>query len=414
MTFRKFLCGFLLILLALSMFFAGWFLAQTINAEAIIANITAQATTEATEEATTEAAEETTTEATEPEKKPDSISVAIYPYVSNMQLFQKLLTEMWAEMEPEIALEFIDWNCYSDPYPNNIDVITYDALFMEHLIDSQYIQPLDIELVDSLDDVIPFAMEGARYNDNLYGLPFLVCSSFLIHRADDEAMGQVQNFAELCKELEARKKKDPTDGLQVGYADEVPFFYLDALIDYTETYTTFEEGPNMTPPDENVMKRLLEIKALMAETLEGEDFRASFAQNQGSACYAYSEALYDMGDMVDELTIRPISFFEGENIQMFYADLASLCSHVTDPVEKKYCMKLINLIASEEFLSQLSFASGEVQYMLPAREQVYLNAMEKYPIYKVLHQLATNENNKIFRFGTQIFDYKNLASVALR
>ena len=136
MTFRKFLCGFLLILLALSMFFAGWFLAQTINAEAIMANITAQATTEATEEATTEAAEETTTEATEPEKKPDSISVAIYPYVSNMQLFQKLLTEMWAEMEPEIALEFIDWNCYSDPYPNNIDVITYDALFMEHLIDS--------------------------------------------------------------------------------------------------------------------------------------------------------------------------------------------------------------------------------------------------------------------------------------
>ena len=51
--------------------------------------------------------------------------------------------------------------------------------------------------------------------------------------------------------------------------------------------------------------------------------------------------------------------------------------------------------------------------MLPAREQVYLDAMEEYPIYTVLHKLATDKNNKVFRFGTQIYDFKNIAGVVL-
>ena len=51
--------------------------------------------------------------------------------------------------------------------------------------------------------------------------------------------------------------------------------------------------------------------------------------------------------------------------------------------------------------------------MLPAREQVYLNAMEKYPIYSTLYELATNEKNRVFRFGSEIWRYKNIAFVTL-
>ena len=413
MKIRKFLRGCLFFLLAVSLFFAGWYLAEITDLQDSLISVPTEAATEATTGEATEAATEATMEATEPEK-PESITMAIYPYVSNIELFQKVLTEMWAEMEPEVELQFIDWNCYSDPYPNNIDVITYDALFMEHLAESGYIQPLEAESVSNTAGIIPFAMEGARYNGDLYGLPFLVCSSFLMHDQDDEEMAKVENFTDLCQLLTTRKAQDPNDGIQVGYVDEVPFFYLDAYIDYTGTYTTYEHGPLMTPPDENIVNRLLEIKSLMAAVPEGETYRSSFANGTGSACYAYSEALYFMGDIVDDLTIRPISFFEGENIQMFYADLASLCPQVTDPVKKEYCMKLINLIASEEFQSRLVFGTGDVQYMLPARESVYLEAMEQYPIYEVLHELATDENNRVFRFGIEIYDYKNLASVALR
>ena len=235
-----------------------------------------------------------------------------------------------------------------------------------------------------------------------------------MYEKDDTALDQVQNFAQLCKELAARRAKDPSDGLFSGFMDEVPFLYLDAYIDYNGEYTTYEHGPMMTPPDEKIVSRLMEMKANLAPVPEGESYQSAFSQGLGSACYAYSEALYFMDDFVDNLTIRSISFFEGENIQMFYADLASLCSHVTDPVKKEYCMKLINLIGSEEFLTQLVYGTGDVQFMLPAREQVYLTAMEQYPIYEALHTLAMDENNRIFRFGTEIYDYKNLASVAFR
>ena len=387
------------------------FAASLVTSGLFIADVIAEKN--AAMEAAAAAAAEATAETTEPEQKPDSITIAVYPYVSNMELFKKVLTEVWAEVEPDIELQYVEWNCYSDPCPNNIDVITYDALFMEHLAESGYIQTLDVESVGNTLGIIPFAMEGARYNGDIYGLPFLVCSSFLMHDKDDEEMAKVENFTDLCKELTTRRAKDPDDGLMAGYNDELPFFFLDAYIDYTGTYTTYTEMPQMYPPEATVLNRLKEIKALLATVPEDMNYKTGFAAGHGSACYAYSEALYFMGDAVDDLTIRSISFFEGENIQMFYADLASLCTQVTDPVKKEYCMKLINLIASEEFQSRLVFGTGDVQYMLPARESVYLAAMEEYPIYEVLHELATDENNRVFRFGPQIHQYQSVAGISL-
>lgn len=352
---------------------------------------------------------------TEPEKpeKPDSISVAVYPYVANMELFKKVLEEQWYAMEPEVKLEFVTWDCYEDPYPNNIDVITYDALFTAHLANTGFIQPLDTDTIDNTYGILPFAMDGAHYNGDLYGLPFLVCSSFLIHRTDDEELNKVENFEDLYKVMKARKSKDPTTALQIDSWGEGPYFYLDALIDYTGEYTTYEEGTDMNSPDSKVIKRLKEIQAMTVPIPEGENFRVRFAEGEGTACYAYSESLYLMEDLIDELTIRPISFFKTENIQMYYADIASLCSQVTDPVEKEYCMKLINLMASEEFLTELCYGNGDVQYMFPAREQVYDKAAELYPMYAVLRDLALDENNRIFRFGPHIFEYKKLATYVL-
>ena len=72
-------------------------------------------------------------------------------------------------------------------------------------------------------------------------------------------------------------------------------------------------------------------------------------------------------------------------------------------------MKLINLMASEAFQSELCFGTGDVQYMLPAREQVYLAAMEEHPIYETLYELATDKNNQVYRFGADIYTYLDKA-----
>lgn len=51
-----------------------------------------------------------TTAPTEASKQ--EISVAVYPYVPDRALFQRVLTTQWQEIEPDVSLKFVDWNCF--------------------------------------------------------------------------------------------------------------------------------------------------------------------------------------------------------------------------------------------------------------------------------------------------------------
>lgn len=409
MKLNHLLIGCIVILLAACILMTGLIWMRTSTNQTILsATVTEAPTTEAVPETT----EEPTTEATEPAPYTGTLTVALYPYVPDLDLLQNILAEMWAEIEPDVELDFRYWDCYSDPYPYGIDVISYDAMYVDYLVENNFIQPMDPDTVGNLEGILPYAMEGSWYEDSLYGLPYLACSYFLIHYTEDEELAQVQNFGDLYDVLSVRKEWYSYDGLQTDYTDNIPYFYLEALMDYNGAYTTYREMPNINPANETVMERLHEIGAIIPERADyiyDWDFRSRFAQGEGSACYSFSEALYYMENILDQLTIRPISFFEGENICIYYADIASIGSHVTDPAKKDACTKLINLLASPEFQAALCYGNGQVQYLLPAREQVYLSAMEQYPIYEVLYNLATDENNLLFRFGPDIFEYDNIA-----
>ena len=413
MKIRRFLYGSIIVMLTLCIVLSGWLMIQASQEKNAPADVLLEVpTTEATLDATTEVTEETTEETTAPTVPADPITVAIFPNLPDLYLCYDILTQMWEDIEPDVELEFVYWNCYTDPYPEQIDVITYDALFLDYLVEYGYIQPMDPDSVQDTTGILPFAMEGSRYDGELYGLPFLACSNFLIHYADDEELAQVQSFEELYDVLSYRHEWDPYDGLQIDYNGDFPFFYLDALMDYYDTYTTYEEAPSMYEPNETLIEHFLAIETLIPEASDetyGWEHTSRFAQGEGSACYGFSESLYDMDEMVDYLSIRSISFFEGDNIPLYFADIASVGSHVTDPEQKEACIKLINLLASVEFQAALCYGTGDVQYLLPAREQVYLGAMEHYPMYEELYKLATDENNRIFRFNSDIYDYMDEA-----
>ena len=393
----------ILIVAAIALFVSGWLVAQFLGVDDIMASMTADKL------AAEEAAAIAESEAAEAAKKPESISVAIYPYVSNIGVFKNVLTEMWAEMEPDVALKFVDWDCYVDPYPNNIDVITYDALFLSNLVENGFLQTLDTDSISNTYGILPFAMEGAHYNGDLYALPFLACTSCMIYYADDEEMAKVENYTQLIEVLTARMAAEPTDGLQTAFIKDAPYLYLDALIDHAGEYTTFDEAPTVYPPDTDIMKQFSDLLTVIVPLEEGEDIRPQFNSGEGLVCIDYTEGMYFLNDIADQLTIRTLSFSEEDNIQMFFTDLASVTSQVTDPVTLELCIKLINLMASEKFQTELCFGTGDVQYMLPAREQVYQAAMEEYPIYEVLYELVTAKNNEVFRFGPDIYQYLDKA-----
>ena len=241
-------------------------------------------------------------------------------------------------------------------------------------------------------------------------MPYLVCAYFLIHSADDAEMAAVNNFAELYEVLSRRKAAGDSSGLLTNYDSDYPYFCLDAMIDFSGEYTSFEEMPDLKNID-RVIERINSMKRILAAEPEGNkdlgSFRraALFNEGIGSAFYGYSESVSFMDDIAENLTIRAISYSEKENIQLYFADIASLGSHVTSETKKANCIKLINLLASEKFQTELCFGTGDAQYMLPARKAVYLEAAEIYPVYKRLYELVMDEQNNIFRFGPEVYTY---------
>jgi thiamine pyridinylase len=314
-----------------------------------------------------------------------------------------------------VKLEFVAWDCYVDPDASGIDVITYDALFTSYLAENGYIQPIAYSDLKKQDGILPYAVDGAVYKDQLYGVPFLMCSFFLIHKADNAAMAEVDNVYELQEVVSQLKAADSKDGLLTNFGTDYPYFYLDALMDISGEYTRYDEAPDTAIPDEKTVESLQKVCSSLAYTVEGYADYASYAKSvmfndgYGSAYFGYSESMAFMDDIEDEIDIRSISFSEGENIQLYFADIASISTQVTDPEKLEDCKKLINLIGSEDFQKKLCFDSKEVQYLLPARENLYAKAEKKYPLYSRLHDLVTDEQNQIFRFGPEVYDYLNAA-----
>lgn len=181
---------------------------------------TSAETTTDTEPAQTEIKEQT------PQK---TLSVAVYSYIPDVKLFKEILVRQWSELEPAVDLDFVEWNCYAEPEPSQIDIMMYDALFTSYLAEMNYIQPVQPENILNKDGILPFAVEGAHHNGKLYGIPYLVCTDFLVHFSDDEEMAAVQNMTQLCEEISLRKQNDIDDGLVISYNSHYPFLYLDAL-----------------------------------------------------------------------------------------------------------------------------------------------------------------------------------------
>ena len=370
-----------------------------------------------TEPAITEAAEtvpeetmpeETIPEETAPPRTVKQISAAIYPDLPNIELFETLLKEKWAQLEPEVTLNLERWNCYATP-TNNCDVLMYDALVLTYLVENKRIQAIAPDDMENVDGIFPFAMDGAFHKGWYYGMPYFLCGDFLIYYKDDADVAAAENVSQLYTVGKKKQKENPDTGLAVFSEYSAPYYYLDVYIDFSEKYTFFDNLPDSKNLDKRLLRYLDEISSI---TLDPSDPKTTamtslelFAQGYAFAFLGMSEHMSSLNHIADQLAIKNFAFAEEENIPMLYTDVVSIASHVTDPEKLELCKKLMNLIASEEFLADYCFRSGGPQYILPARESVYLAAEKDYPLYGQLHELVTHPANRIFRCGTDFYKY---------
>ena len=131
------------------------------------------------------------------QERADGLTYAVYPYLPDPGYYQEIIERRWAEIEPDTPLVRAEWDCYTDGEPKGIDVIMFDALLLDQLIDNGWIQPISPDAVRETEDLFPFALEGLSVKEQLYGIPVFLCGNFLIYDQDCAELAAAEHITDL-------------------------------------------------------------------------------------------------------------------------------------------------------------------------------------------------------------------------
>ncbi len=71
-----------------------------------------------------------------------TLNVALYEYVPDPIRFKKAVETEWNKKEPNIKLNFVDWDCYSQDPPKDLDVFVFDAIYLSHFVKEGYLSEI--------------------------------------------------------------------------------------------------------------------------------------------------------------------------------------------------------------------------------------------------------------------------------
>ena len=100
-----------------------------------------------------------------------TLTVALYKYVPNIEAFKTAVTTVWNELTDAPPIKFVDWDCYVNDPPANLDVFVFDGLYMSHYAESGFLRPLKAGEVSNEGDLLAYSVEGSKYKGTLYGIP---------------------------------------------------------------------------------------------------------------------------------------------------------------------------------------------------------------------------------------------------
>lgn len=355
------------------------------------------------------------------EDSPQTLSVALYEYVPDLESVKRDISEAWKEAHPDVGLQFVSWSCYSDELPEDLDVFVFDAIYLSEYIEHGNLLPIPEETIKNKEDIIPFALDGCKEGGKLYAVPQILCTNLLYTRKEDTELSGVTDLLTLYEKMGDRELQteipEENEGLMIDMSGGTTkvCMYLDAEIDYNKTHTDYKDLPVQPSLTEEtlVLLRLLTKMGGKAQVLyEPEDYepyiRARwFSEGKGRAFIGFSEAMSVMGDYVNEIDFRAFSYSDSEDIPLLFADAIGVNSKI-DESKKELAFDLAEIITCEETMYKVMApekSDGTPQYLLPARVTVYDRLKEDYPLYAGLEEIVLNPKNHLFRMGANAREY---------
>lgn len=312
----------------------------------------------------------------------DTLTYALYTYLPDAAYYQELIERRWAEIEPDIRLICADWNGYEDGAPDGIDVIMYDALIRNALLEADRIQPISLNAVQNADDIFPFAMEGLTVDGQLYGIPVFFCGNFLIYDVDCDALANAEHLTDLADESEILviNSDDPENREQ--YISEI-------LAD-----TLRETNSNSDSGAEGMMSLIDRLAIDAYQNVDDTQVALAYDSGIGQGYIGYSESISFLNHRVSHSGIKAISFSEQEDLPRLYIDAVSVTSGVKGLRYEK-CIELMNVMAEADILTDFSVGNGDPQYLLLARRSPYGPLSAQFPLYAQLEKIVFNEDNRV-------------------
>lgn len=344
-----------------------------------------------------------------------TLSVALYPLVPDMERFENIITEKWKAEHPRASLEFVDWSCYDEDPPEDLDVFVLDSIYLTDFIEQGYLLPIPEKALKEEADIVPFSMDGCRAGGKLYAVPQILCTHLLYTRKADTELADVSDIIALYEKIGDRELQteipEENEGLLIDLTGGTTkaTMYLDAQIDENNAYTEYDDLPDQETFSEDTLDLFRLLRKMGGEAQvnywpEDNDpyVRAKwFAEGKGRAMIAYSEAMSNMPDYVDQVDFRTFSYSDRGGVPLYYADVAAINAKIDDD-KKELAYDLIDILTSADTIVKANTPAqedGAPQYLLPARISAYDRLSESYPAYARLKEIVTNPDNRIFRLG---------------
>ncbi len=310
------------------------------------------------------------------------LTYAVFPYLPDAAYYRELIENRWAELEPGIKLVRAEWDCYDHEAPEGIDVIMYDAVERDRLIANGWIQPISPNAAWDHEDIFPFAFEGFTVENDLYGIPVFLCGNFLIYDRQYEALSTAEHMTDLADEIGILvvNSENPQNRRQ---------YVIETVADERG-----EANPSVDGSAEACLPLIDRLAVDAHKQDEDDQVVMAYDSGVGRGYIGFSESMRFLRNRADQTSIKAISFSSGDNIPRVYADAAAVTANARGQRYEK-CLKLINVMAEASVMTALSVQEGEPQYLLLARRSPYQPLANQFPLYTLLEQIASDEENHV-------------------
>lgn len=336
----------------------------------------------------------------------------------------------WNQIQPQVSLNFVYYDCYKAAPDPNIDVFAFDCIFADDFAEQGVVDPIDWSAVFDPGDLFPFAVQCADLDSKLaVGIPYLGCTNVLFYRAGDPGLDNTNPLGvdDLAQILGPATYPGPAPPPKTGLIMDLGGKTTDACI-YANLVRQEQQSwwptpfpttlpPNLDPEAMSLMRAYATMVGRAGATWKddsGHDRTNWFQTGLGRASVGLTETMsaWPPG-FLDLIKFRPMPTAAKGNATklLCFADALGIRKNLGD--KRDLAIQLANTVASVPVLLAALNPSPTPQYLIPARQSVMSQLLRTLPKYQAISDLLASWPLSPFRLGPGVMPWTQPAGLAI-